>query len=349
MRLPTSQELKKILPLDTEYKNQIISYRKTIQEILTGQDPRIALVVGPCSIHNPESALEYAHLLKELSKQVEKTCFIVMRSYIEKPRTTTGWKGYLYDPFLDGSNNILEGLHLSRKLLLDLASIGIPLATEFLDPMACGYFEDLISWGFIGARTCSSSTHRQLASALEIPVGFKNSTDGNIENAVHGILAARAPHPYITLDTSGHLFAKQSKGNFSTHIVLRGSTFGPNYDAASVQGTMKRLSLDRISTRILIDCSHGNCGKQQERQPEVFYNILEQIVRGNTKIMGMMLESHLESGNQPLSEDTSSIQSSVSVTDPCIDWSSTKELILSADEGLSSPSSLSSTISSDSF
>ena len=314
MHLPSPQELKKLLPLR---QASVEKHRQTVRNILTGRDRRIAVVVGPCSIHDITLALEYAKQFRELAKEVEKECFLVMRAYAEKARTSLGWKGLLYDPHLDGTNDLHTGLFWTRELFLELAHMEIPIATEFLDPLATSYVDDLVAWGFIGARTSASQPHRQLASFLSMPIGFKNCTEGNIDTAINGVLSARCPHTFLHIDDDGKLAITQSEGNPDTHIVLRGSQESPNYDPPSIERTLQKLHLSRLKTRILIDCSHGNCQKDYLRQKEAFFSILEQMEAGNKAIMGMMLESHLESGNN------------VSITDPCLDWASTQELVFS--------------------
>ncbi len=344
MILTTPYEIKKQIPIESQQLDQIKLQRREIKKILTKNDRRIALVIGPCSIHDPAATLEYAQRLHTLAQEVSTTCYIVMRAYVEKPRTITGWKGFLYDPYLDGSHNMNQGILLSRKLLLDLSKIGIPLATEFLDPMTYHYLEDLISWGFIGARTCTSSIHRQLASSLNMPVGFKNSTSGNVDDAINGVVAARASHCFIDLNDNCRLQAKQSKGNFFSHIVLRGSNSGPNFDKDSVRSAINKLMQAAIPPRVLIDCAHGNSNKDHKKQIEVWNNVSKQIIEGNDHIMGMMIESFLEEGNQPLSNNKESIQPSISITDPCLSWACTKELVLSLHQRLSKEESCCSSI-----
>lgn len=329
MVLPTPKEIKQKISISSNSLEKIDEFRKGIEQIIEGKSPKLAIVTGPCSIHDPSSALEYAKRLKELSDRVHDSCFLVMRVYIEKPRTKAGWKGLLYDPFLDGTHDLVKGITLSREILVSIAELGIPIATEFLDPLASCYYSDLVSWGFIGARTSLSPIHRQLASSLEIPIGFKNSTDGDLEGAINGILSSQMSHVFLGIDDHGRLSEKNSLGNPHTHLVLRGSYHSPNYEAAHVNMAEQKLLHYGIQSRILIDCSHDNCGKQHEKQKEVFFNVIDQIEHGNDKIMGVMLESHLEAGSQSLSEGSSSVRSSVSITDPCIDWSSTEELISS--------------------
>jgi len=329
MRLPTPRKLKREYPLADEQERFLAASRQTIQDILSGKDRRLAVIAGPCSIHDIASALEYAKRLKELSEQVKDHCFLVMRAFAEKPRTVTGWKGLLYDPFLDGSNDIATGLYWTRELLRELAYLEVPVATEFLDPLAAPFFDDLVSWGFIGARTCASQVHRQLASLLPMPVGFKNSVDGNIDLAVQGVIAARTPHSFLHLDDDGMLVIAQSDGNPSAHIALRGGTDAHNYDAASIDLAAGKLRLAGVKNRLLIDCSHGNSQKEYLRQKEVFTAVLDQVHSGRQEIAGMMLESHIEAGNQFFSENPAELKSTLSLTDPCIDWASTEELVLS--------------------
>lgn len=336
MSLPSPRTVKALYGSCPTMRDHIAKARSSLRSLLSGQDSRIAIISGPCSIHHIDSAIEYAHRLKQLAKKVEKTCWLAMRVYIEKPRSTSGWKGFLYDPHLDGSHDLQEGILQSRKLFLELAKMEVPIAMEFLDPLASGYVDDLVSWGFIGARTSASQIHRQLASSLEMPVGFKNSVDGNIEHAIFGALSAQSPHTFFSVDTDGMICETQSQGNPDTHIVLRGSDLRSNYDSSSIRTTSTLQRKLHLNSRILVDCSHGNSRKNHLKQPEIFQSVLEQILEKDPSLLGMMLESHLEAGHQRLSEDVSSVRGSVSITDPCIGWESTEELVLSADELLSS-------------
>jgi len=328
MHIATPSKLKRSYPLSAEQSRFVAETRNAVRAIVSGKDLRLAIVAGPCSIHDLASAIEYGKRLKELSKEVQRSCLLVMRVYVEKPRTITGWKGLLYDPLLDGSNDVATGLAWTRELLRELASLEIPTATEFLDPLAAVYIDDLVTWGFIGARTSASQTHRQLASWLPMPVGFKNSVDGNIDLAIHGVIAARSPHTFLHIGPSGRVGAFHSEGNPYTHIVLRGSLDGANYDGASVQQAALKMQAAGVKGRLLIDCAHGNSQKSYEKQKEAFISILDQIEEGH--VMGMMMESHLSAGSQFLSESPSSLKYGVSITDPCIDWSSTEQLVLSA-------------------
>jgi 3-deoxy-7-phosphoheptulonate synthase len=333
--LPTPDALKASHPLSERGRQFIAGSREAAKKIVSGEDRRKALIVGPCSIHDPISALEYAERLKTLSQAVEETCFLVMRTYMEKPRTTTGWKGFLYDPHLNRTHAISTGLRWTRELLLKLAEMHVPCATEFVHPLASPYFDDLITWGFIGARTCSSQPHRQFASLVDFPIGFKNSVEGNIYRAIHGVLAAKEEHCSFHIDGEGKLCAVHSRGNPNSHIVLRGSCDGINYDPPSIRETLSSLEAAHLPQRIMIDCAHGNSRKQGEKQEEVFLSVLEQIEAGRDEIFGWMLESHLEGGSQPLSQDPSQFQYAVSITDPCLDWATTERLIYSADVALS--------------
>lgn len=332
MPFPTPLDLITKLPIDVDTSIKIQKHRRQIQDIIQGASPLWALVVGPCSLHDTLSALDYAQKLKELQKKVEKTCLLVMRAHVEKPRTCLGWKGFLYDPHLDGSDSIAEGLFMSRQLYLHIAKLGVPIATEFLEPIASSYFSDLVSWGFIGARTSSSQIHRQLASHLSLPIGFKNSTDGNLENAIHGALAAQSPHSFIHVDSTGRICQVKSKGNSFSHIVLRGANTSPNYSASDILKALKLSENGGLRHRLLIDCAHDNSLKKPMDQKTVCYNVLEQYLFGNDRIMGIMLESHVKSGNQALSSST--IDPFISVTDPCIDWEETKKLIHFVHESL---------------
>lgn len=325
--LPSYKELKTRLPLRAPQQLFIEQSRQTVRSILNGLDSRLLLIVGPCSIHDLASAKEFAIHLRELSAEVSSQFVLIMRVYCEKPRSASGWKGLLYDPFLDGSHAMHVGIEWTRQLLLDLAAFGIPTATEFLDPLTAFYYDDLITWGSIGARTSSSQPHRQLASALEMPVGFKNGIAGNISSAIDGALTASRPHAYMRICENGRPIFVKTSGNLDGHVVLRGGESGPNYHATSVAETLMRLEQTQLPPRLLIDCSHQNSGKRYDRQSEVFQSALHQIIEGNTAIRGMMLESHLHAGNQLLLPDPSKLQYGISITDACLDWHSTAQLI----------------------
>lgn len=324
--LPSYKELKSLLPLARTQQDFITKSRQTIRDILNGDDPRLLLIVGPCSIHDIASAKEFANHLKALTTEISHTFFIAMRVYCEKPRTINGWKGFLYDPFLDGTHQIDKGIYETRQLLLELAEANIPAATEFLDPVTAFYFEDLISWGSIGARTSSSQPHRQLASRLDMPVGIKNGTSGNISGAVMGVCSASHSHTIIGLDGEGHPSIITTDGNPDAHIVLRGGDTGPNYDTNSISNALERLKHIQLPLRVIVDCSHQNSNKQYDRQPAVFQSVIEQALT-NPSIRGLMLESHLFAGNQSLSVGPSKLKYGISITDGCLDWFSTSTLI----------------------
>ncbi len=329
MHLPSPSELSKELPLTPEAAAFVSTSRKSIQSIIDGKDSRLLIVVGPCSIHNTEEALIYAEEIKKLAEEVKEHCFLVMRTYIEKPRTRKGWRGLVHDPHLNGSEVIANGLPLCRSLLCRLAEMQVPTATEFLTPQLTPYFADTISWGCIGARTSSSQIHRLLASHLPMPVGFKNTVDGNVECAVNGVLVARSPHTFVHTCKDGKICKVQSQGNPYCHVVLRGSSLSQNYDAASIQRTLAVLRMQELSPRVLIDCSHGNAKGKYYAQKEVFHSVLEQKQEGNSHILGMMLESNLEAGSQLVGTDLHELQRGMSVTDGCIDFPATAELIKS--------------------
>jgi len=324
--LPSYQELKTHFPLPTSHRLFIEQSRDTIRSILNGRDPRLLLIIGPCSIHDPLSAKEFAKQLRQLAHDVASQFFLVMRVYCEKPRTASGWRGFLCDPFLDGSHAMRLGIEWTRQLLLELAAIQVPAATEFLDPLTAFYYDDLVTWGSIGARTASSQIHRNLASALSMPMGFKNGIAGNISAAVNGVMAASHPQTYMRLCDNGKPILSRTHGNPDVHIVLRGGESGPNHDPSSVSQAVASLEHLKLPSRLLIDCSHQNSGKKQERQAEVFQSVLHQIMEGNTTIRGMMLESHLYGGSQAFTHATQ-LQYGISITDPCLDWESTASLI----------------------
>ena len=326
--LPSPTVLRERLPVDAQLAAQITAHRQTVRDILNGTDDRLLVITGPCSLHDPKSALEYGHRLSELSRQLGDKVFLVMRAYVEKPRTTVGWKGMLYDPHLDGSNDIATGLNVSRHLLLDLARLGLPLATELLHPMAADYLGDLLSWAAIGARTTESQIHREMVSGLPMPVGFKNGTDGSIDVASDAMGAAEHPHTHLGIDDNGHSALLQTAGNPDTHLVLRGGHHGPNYDANSIRTAVDALQSKGRNRRLIVDCSHANSGKDPLRQPEVLRDLLEQRARGENPIAGVMLESHLQDGKQPLQKP---LQYGLSITDGCLGWDRTEQLLRDID------------------
>ncbi len=326
--LPSPFALKSEMALSLTQKRFISASRNRASDILRGKDPRIACITGPCSIHDISSAVEYAKRLKEISFETERSFFLVMRVFCEKPRTRSGWKGLIYDPDLDGTCDLAKGLRLARSLFLMLADLQIPAATEFLDPLIAPYFDDLITWGFIGARTSASQPHRQLASSLPFPVGFKNTVYGEIGAALNGIHNARDPHVYFGIGEGGGIAALRSKGNPSTHLVLRGSETKPNFDMDSISRACIELAHHGLESRLLVDCSHGNSAKDHRRQGTVFQNLLAQIEKGNRSIAGLMLESNLTAGNQRHLEDPATLSYGLSITDSCIGWEETEELLL---------------------
>lgn len=334
LRLPSSLQLKHQLPLSTALSQQVNVHRQAIRAILDGEDSRLLVIVGPCSIHDPKSALEYAANLARVAHDVSDSMLLVMRAYVEKPRTTVGWKGLAYDPGLDGSDDMATGLTLSRELMREMLQLGLPVATELLQPMAANYFDDLLSWVAIGARTTESQIHREMASGLGMPVGFKNGTDGGVGIACDAMRSAAHPHRHFGVDSQGHPAIIQTPGNPDTHLVLRGGHRGPNYDRQSVTQIHSDLTRLKIPARIMVDCSHANSGKDPLRQPQVFNDVLEQRLQGNRALIGMMLESHLFEGCQPLSP---SMRYGVSVTDGCLGWEATEQLLRQAHRKLQLP------------
>lgn len=320
--------LKAKVPLSAQARNLVLSTRETLRAILRGTDQRLCIVVGPCSIHNEEAALDYAARLKALSDEVQDTLVLVMRAYFEKPRTSVGWKGFINDPQLNDSFDIELGLERARKLLLDLATLGVPVGTEALDPVTPQYLDDLISWSAIGARTTESQTHREMASGLSTPVGFKNGTDGNIQVAINAMTSASSPHRFLGINQDGQCAVLETRGNGYTHVVLRGG-HAPNYDAAHIEHCEKALLSAKIPPRIVVDCSHGNTNKDYTKQPAVFRDCVDQIVAGNRSIVGMMLESHLHAGSQP-PNTLDKLKYGVSITDACIAWDTTEQVIQEA-------------------
>ncbi|KJV37835.1 3-deoxy-7-phosphoheptulonate synthase [Acinetobacter brisouii] len=324
--LKTPQQLKQQQPLTQELAVQVQQQRQIIERILKGQDKRLLVITGPCSIHDPQAVLEYAEKLKQLQTQVDKQIYFVMRAYIEKPRTTVGWKGFLYDPHLNGQADLNEGLQQSRALYLQILQLGLPLASEILNPMVTGYFDDLLAWGAIGARTSESQIHREIASSLPYPVGFKNGTDGSVQIATDAILSSQHSHQFFAMGQTGAPVLLASSGNPLPHIILRGSNTSTNYDAASIQAIQKTL---KQPTAIIVDCSHGNSGKDPLRQPEILQQVVQE--RALTQVRGVMLESHLVDGQQKISACMTYGQS---VTDGCLGWDKTEAVLLEISEQL---------------
>ncbi len=324
--LVSPDQLKAQLPMSDSVHAVVTQGRQTVKDILDGKDQRIMVVVGPCSIHDTEAALDYARRLKVLADQVSDSLFIIMRVYFEKPRTTVGWKGLINDPYLDDSFKIQEGLHIGRKLLLDIAEIGLPTATEALDPISPQYMQDLITWSAVGARTTESQTHREMSSGLSSPVGFKNGTDGGLEVAINAIQSAANPHRFLGINTEGQVSIIHTRGNGYGHAILRGGNDKPNYDSVSVAVCEQALAKAKLPANITIDCSHANSNKKHELQPLVMDNIANQIAEGNRSIVGIMVESNIAAGNQKMSDD---MAYGVSITDACIDWQTTEDTLKS--------------------
>jgi 3-deoxy-7-phosphoheptulonate synthase len=331
--LPSPISLKSKFPLHCKECAFLENSRATARKIASGKSSKLALVVGPCSIHNIESALIYAEKLKKLSDYVEETLFIVMRVYVEKPRTTVGWKGFLYDPYLNGTNDLAEGLFQTRALFYELAKLQLPAATEFVNPLTAPFFQDLVTWGFIGARTTTSQIHRELASSLQFPVGFKNTLEGDLTSPINSIISAKTPHTFLGSNNEGKLSIASSTGNPYCHLVLRGSEFEPNYDKENLAYAKKLQKASGIHHPIMIDCSHGNSGKNPFHQKEVFKKAIQQYTKDATPLLGLMFESFLESGNQSL-ELGSPLSPTLSITDPCLGWNETEALILHCHETL---------------
>lgn len=332
--LLTPVQLQERLPVTEAAARTVVRGRQELQAIIDGKDSRKFIIVGPCSIHDPKAALQYARQLQELAERVKDKLLIVMRVYFEKPRTTVGWKGLINDPDLDDSFNMQKGLLTARNLLIQIAEIGLSAATEALDPITPQYLAELISWSAIGARTTESQTHREMASGLSMPVGFKNNTDGNFQVALNAMQSCRRPHHFLGLDRQGQVSTFKTKGNHYGHLILRGSDRQPNFDAATVTRAEQKLEELGLPQKIVIDCSHGNSRKNHKLQTTVVDNILQQIADGNQSIVGMMLESNLFEGNQKLSPDRERLSYGVSVTDKCIGWEETEQIILSAYQSL---------------
>ena len=313
----------------------VIEARESIKRILSGEESRLIVVVGPCSIHDHVAALDYAQRLKTLADRVQDKLLVVMRVYFEKPRTTVGWKGLINDPHLNDTFDIATGLRIGRRILLEVASMGLPAATELLEPITPQYIADLISLTAIGARTTESPTHRQMASGLSMPVGFKNGTNGNLQVAIDAMLAARSQHSFLGIDNDGQTCIVNTKGNPWGFLILRGGQSGPNYNPESLAESLKRLNSAKLPPRLMVDCSHANSNKDYLLQHVCWGDCLSQRIAGNKNIVGLMLESNLMPGNQPLTSDLTKLQYGVSITDGCIGWEETERLILSAHEQLS--------------
>ena len=326
-RLITPAQIKEQLPAGDRQLALVERTRREAKSILRGEDDRMLVIVGPCSIHDPVSALEYARQLAVLSQELANRYLIVMRVYFEKPRTTIGWKGFINDPNLDESCDMAKGILLARKLLLDILDLGLPTATEFLDPIIPQYTAELITWAAIGARTTESQTHREMASGLSMPVGFKNATDGSFQTAIDAMASACTQHSFLGIDQDGATSIIKTAGNPDSHVVLRGGRTGPNYHPEDVDLAEQALRKTGLHPTLMVDCSHANSGKDPNRQPDVWKSILAQRRAGNRHLIGAMLESHLHFGSQPLTQDPSILKYGVSITDACMDWETTAALL----------------------
>lgn len=325
--LITPVDLVNKFPITPQVERTVVSGREQVRSVLNGQDSRLMMIVGPCSIHNEEAALEYARRLVDLSKKLSDRLLIVMRVYFEKPRTTIGWKGYIYDPHLDGTFDIETGLHRARALLLKIGEMGMYAGTEFLDPVLPQYLAGLITWSTIGARTTESQTHRQMASGLSMPVAFKNGTNGDAQIAVDAMVSARSPQGFLGLDHQGRTALIRTTGNPDGHLVLRGGNGGPNFGSEAIAQAKKQLQAAGVRSQLLVDCSHGNSNKEHTKQAPAFRDVMEQRLAGNTDIIGCMVESNLEPGKQDLCDDLSQLKYGTSITDACIGWEETEELL----------------------
>ena len=334
-QLPTPAALSESVPLSPTARDTVLSGRNQVQDILSGKDSRFLVVAGPCSVHDEQAAIDYASRLAVLAEEVKEQILVVMRVYFEKPRTILGWKGLIYDPNLNGVYAIKEGLERARKILLAVNEKGLPAGAEFLDPIVPQYLADLVTWSSIGARTTESQTHRQMASGLSMPVGFKNATSGSIDIAVNGIRAAKAAQAFLGIDKNGQTSVVNTAGNPFAHLVLRGGEDGPNYEAEQVAHAQDILTAASLDPKLIVDCSHANAGKNHEHEHLVFENLIEQRNPGNKNIVVCMLESFINPGSQPLPSDSSKLEYGVSITDPCIGWAETEQLLRAAAKKLS--------------
>jgi 3-deoxy-7-phosphoheptulonate synthase len=332
--LITPEQLKVELPLSASAEKTITESRNVIRNILDGKDHRMFLVVGPCSIHDPIAAIDYAKRLKALADEVSDTLYLVMRVYFEKPRTTVGWKGLINDPHMNDSFKIEEGLQIGRKLLLDIAEMGLPTSTEALDPISPQYLQDLISWSAIGARTTESQTHREMASGLSSPIGFKNGTDGGLTVATNALNSVSKPHRFLGINNQGQVAVIHTTGNAYAHMVLRGGSNGPNYDSVNIALCERELEKANIKPNIMVDCSHANSNKDPDIQPLVMENVSNQVIEGNRSIVSLMIESNIGHGSQSMTADKNDLKYGVSVTDACIDWGTTETAIRKMKEKL---------------
>lgn len=328
-QLITPDQLKVEMPISEEAVASVQTGRQVIRDILDRKDHRIFVVIGPCSIHDVEAAKDYAQRLRDLSEKVNDTLYLVMRVYFEKPRTTTGWKGLINDPYMNDTFKIEDGLHISRQLLLDLAEMGLPLSTEALDPISPQYLQDLIAWSAIGARTTESQTHREMASGLSSSVGFKNGTDGSLTVAINALMSVASPHRFLGIDQTGQVSIVTTQGNPYGHVVLRGGDGKPNYDSVNISLAEQALAKADLVPNIMVDCSHANSNKDPALQPLVMDNVTNQILEGNQSIIGLMVESNIKHGRQNIPSNLDDLEYGLSVTDGCISWEETEKAILS--------------------
>lgn len=328
--------LKTELPMSEASTTTVLQSREVVKNIIEKKDPRLLVITGPCSIHDEGAALEYARKLHQLHHSVKERLYLVMRVYFEKPRTTVGWKGLINDPLLDGSCDINMGLRTARKLMLDITALGMPIGTEMLDPITPQYIAGLVTWAAIGARTTESQTHREMASGLSMPVGFKNGTDGDLDSAINAMIASGSPQDFLGIDANGQTSIVQTTGNPYTHIVLRGGQ-RPNYDTVSIRDAQNMLQNHQLKQAVMVDCSHANSRKHYPDQAVVWQDVVSQRFNGNDGIIGLMLESNLQEGRQKYTGNVKTLQRGVSITDACISWETTEALILEAYEKLSSP------------
>lgn len=328
--MPTPEEILQRLPLSASAEKTITEGREILRNILERKDHRLFVVVGPCSIHDPIAGLDYARRLKALADEVGDTLQLIMRVYFEKPRTTVGWKGYINDPFMDDSFRVDVGMEKARQFLLDVSELGLPTGTEALDPISPQYYGDLITWTAIGARTTESQTHREMSSGLSTPVGFKNGTSGDLSVAINAILSASKPHSFLGINGQGRVAVVRTKGNAHGHVVLRGGDGRPNYDTVSVALAEQSLLKGKLPANIVVDCSHANSYKKPELQPLVMADVVNQIRLGNKSLVGVMIESNIEAGNQSIPSDLSQLKYGCSVTDACVDWDATEKMIRDA-------------------
>jgi 3-deoxy-7-phosphoheptulonate synthase len=332
--MPTPEEIHRRVPMTAAAEKSVVAGRRALQGILDRTDPRLFVVVGPCSIHDPVAGIDYARRLKALADEVGDSLLLVMRVYFEKPRTATGWKGYINDPRMDDSFHIEEGMQKAREFLLAVNELGLPAATEALDPIAPQYLGDLIAWTAIGARTSESQTHREMSSGLSTPVGFKNGTDGSVDAAINAIISASRPHSFLGINMQGRSSVVRTRGNRYGHLVLRGGGDRPNYDTVSVAMAEQALAKAKLAQNIVVDCSHANSYKKPELQPLVMHDCVNQIRLGNRSIVGLMIESFIEAGNQPIPDDLAKLRYGCSVTDACVDWPTTEKMIREAHAAL---------------